>query len=80
MTDTDVCGAAHPNAAGVTCELPTGPNAETDPVYDFDENGQLKWGEDGNPVVLTPGTPVHVHKGYDASGDSYRWEDVPETP
>lgn len=56
------CGAVHP-ALDVTCELPPGPNAWADGIERFDEETGGAFGYD-----------VHIHKGRDQVGDTYRWE------
>jgi hypothetical protein len=75
----DVCGAEHPTARSVridgdkaevepvTCEMPPGTNACTDPVIEIDPLG--------NPIVTEPRRNVHVHRGVDAHGAVYRWGD-----
>lgn len=63
-----ICEAGHPTLAGVHCRRETGPNARTDDVVTYDE--------DGNETARTPGVEVHVHAGRSSNGDIHRWEDT----
>jgi hypothetical protein len=64
-----ICNAAHPNLTDVRCRLELGPNARTDDVITFDE--------DGNETSRVPGQEVHVHSGRSGDGGTHRWEDAP---
>jgi hypothetical protein len=68
----------------VNCEQPEGPNATTNPVYQMEPNGMnIARDENGEFIVLVPGVPFHLHKGYwrNETGEIIEicnWEDVVE--